>query len=125
MTEFLGQFTRARIHFQPGSAYHPWFLFFLVYMSPGWSLLELCFSNSGLTQVILKDSVSKSFIRPQQFLSFVWQFHWAKVFHHKFNRHAFAYARNQRNHVRSGRFHNPSVIQTDSQVIDLCTLPQT
>ena len=42
-----GQFTRARVDFQPGSAHYPWSFFFLVYMNPCWLLFQTCFSNPG------------------------------------------------------------------------------
>ena len=44
-SESWGPFTQARVDFQPGSAHHPWFFFFLVYMNPGWALFKTCFSN--------------------------------------------------------------------------------
>ena len=84
---------------------------------------RVSFAQPGLTRAILIDDVNM-FFRPIQFLTFVWQFS------HRFNRYTFAYAKNQRNHVRKEvaifiihlRF---LVFETDNQVCDLCAWPQT
>ena len=81
-------------------------------------------AQPGSTRGILIDAVNMSFFRPRQFLSFVWQFD------HKFNRHTFAYARRQRNHVRNEvdvfiihlRF---AVFETDNQVFYFWARSQT